>query len=245
MKNDRDHGNIVPKPTKVAGLSLDFNEPLALVGGSPIDATTFDLVRERTNFFVAADGGADALLANGLIPHAVIGDMDSLSDAARAVIPARHLHRIEEQDSTDFDKTLRSVTAPLILAVGFSGARLDHELAALNVLVRYPDRAVILIGAEDITLHVPAKMVLLRLAPGTRLSLFPMDGVRVRAQGLKWSFDALDLHPARKIGTSNAVRDPDVRLATDRPGLLLILPREALGAAITALAGADFHSPPD
>lgn len=71
-----------------------------------------------------------------------------------------------------------------------------------------------------------------------------MDGVRVRAGGLVWSFDALDLHPARKIGTSNEVRGPEVQLATDRPGLLLILPRGALGAVIAALALADFHSPP-
>lgn len=226
-----------------AGLSLKFNGPVGLIGGGQIDATAFEIVRSRAKNLVAADGGGDAILAQGLIPIAVIGDMDSLSDAARGKIPSDRIHAIAEQDTTDFDKALRSIAAPLILAAGFSGARLDHELAALHVLVRYHDRPVILIGAVDVTLHLPARIAL-QLPPGLRLSLFPLDAVRVRAEGLVWSFEALDLHPARRIGTSNAVRDGRVQLSTDRPGMLLILPRDALDSVIAALAQADFHSPP-
>lgn len=222
---------------------MNFKGPVGLVGGGDLDAPTFKFLRDRVEFFVAADRGGDELLAHGVIPDAVIGDMDSLSDAARRAIPPDRIHQIAEQDSTDFDKAVRSITAPLVLAAGFSGARLDHELAALHVLVRYPNRPVIIIGALDVTFHVPAIMAL-NLEPGLRLSLFPLDAVRVRAEGLQWSFEALDLHPARRIGTSNAVRDRNVTLATDAAGLLLIAPREALDAVIAALAEAHFHSPP-
>lgn len=135
---------------------LEFNATAMLVGGGSRDGAAFDMAFSRSKFLLAADGGADAILEKGHIPQAVIGDMDSLSDTARAAIPADRLHSIAEQDSTDFDKALRSILAPLILAVGFSGARLDHELAALHGLVRYPDRRVIMIGTQDITFHVPA-----------------------------------------------------------------------------------------
>jgi len=243
VKNDHDRGNNVPTSEDAQGLSFKFKGPVGLVGGGGLDAATVEILRERVDFFVGADGGGDALLANGLIPEAVIGDLDSLSVTARRAIPPGRIHLVEEQDSTDFDKAVRSVDAPLILAAGFSGARLDHELAALHVLVCYPDRPVIVIGAQDLTVHVPARLVL-RLTPGQRLSLFPLDGVRVRAEGLKWSFETLDLHPARRIGTSNAVLSGDVALFTDRPGLLLIVPREELDAVIVGLAEVEFHSPP-
>lgn len=224
-------------------MSLNFNGPTGLVGGGVLDAETVKILRKRVDSFVGADGGGDALLAHGLIPDAVIGDLDSLSDAARRSIPPDRIHLVEEQDSTDFEKALRAIKAPLVLAAGFSGARLDHELAALHGLVRYPDRPVILIGGQDATVHVPARMSL-HLPSGTRLSLFPFDDVRASASGLRWSFEGLDLHPARRIGTSNAVSDGAVQLSADRPGLLLIVPREALDVLIEGLAQADFHSPP-
>ena len=65
--------------------------------------------------------------------------MDSISDGRRAGLQGV-LHRIAEQETTDFDKVLRSVAAPLAIAVGFSGGRLDHELAVLNCLLTRPDR---------------------------------------------------------------------------------------------------------
>jgi uncharacterized membrane-anchored protein len=39
-------------------------------------------VRDRRPVLVAVDGGADAILEQGLVPHMVVGDMDSASDAA-------------------------------------------------------------------------------------------------------------------------------------------------------------------
>ncbi len=182
------------------------------------------------------------MLEFGVIPDAVIGDMDSLSETGRAAIPQAHLHPVAEQDSTDFDKPLRGIDAPLIYVVGVTGARLDHELAALHVLARAHGRPVIIVGDEDITVHLPARIVL-NLPPGMRLSLFPMDVVTVGMAGLRWSFDALALHPMRKIGTSNEVQDPCVTLTSDAPGALLILPVSGLEAVAEGLAKADFHSP--
>lgn len=222
-------------------MSLKFLDSVVLVGGGPLEADVFALVQDRAVFFVAADGGADALLAHGVIPDAVIGDMDSLSEAGRAAIPAERLHEVAEQDSTDFDKAVRGTCAPLIYAVGFTGARLDHELAALHVLVRYGDRPVVLVGEVDVTVHLPARIAL-DLPRGLRVSLFPLDGVTVGMEGLRWSFDALALHPMRKIGTSNEVGEGPVMLTSDGPGALLIVPRAALDAVVAGLAGADLHS---
>jgi thiamine pyrophosphokinase len=184
---------------------------------------------------VAADGGAGRALALGHMPRAVIGDLDSLAEAdARAIGPKR-IHRIAEQETTDFDKCLRSVRAPLILAVGFTGARLDHELAAFSTLLAHARRRILLVGSEDVAFVAPPELSL-ALAPGTRLSLFPFGRVRGRSTGLRWPIDGIGFAPGGRIGTSNEVTEPEVRLAFSARRMLVLLPRPALPAAIAALA---------
>ena len=185
---------------------------------------------------VAADGGADAALRYGYQPVAVIGDLDSVTAAAQATIPADRLHRLEEQDTTDFDKCLRSIAAPFILAVGFAGARIDHALAVFNALVRHPERRCIVLGGTDLCFLAPLTIDL-DLPPGTRLSLFPMGPVRGTSQGLRWRIDGIGFAPDGRSGTSNETVAAAVRLRFDAARMLVILPVEHLGAAIAAVTG--------
>jgi thiamine pyrophosphokinase len=186
---------------------------------------------------VAADSGADRLLRLGVEPQAVIGDMDSISSGARAAIPPERQHLVAEQVTTDFDKALRQIEAPLVLALGFAGARLDHGLAAFNTLVRRADRRCILIGPKDLAFAAPSRLAL-DLVPGEPLSLFPMAAVTGQSEGLEWPIAGIDFAPDGMIGTSNRVTARRVTLAFDRRGMLVILPRRRLDAAIRALRAA-------
>ena len=210
---------------------------VTLVGGGPVSATMLALARAHAPRLVAADAGADRLLRLGAVPEAVIGDFDSVSAAARAAFADR-LHPISEQETTDFDKALRSVAAPFTLGVGFAGARMDHGLAVLNTLARYPDRRCLILGAQDVTFLAPPD-VTLDLARGTRLSLFPLGPVRGESRGLVWPIGGIDFAPGGAIGTSNRVADGPVRLEFDAPRMLVILPRAALPRALAALVPPD------
>lgn len=209
--------------------------PITLIGGADPapDAVTVALKWGKT--VVCADGGADTALWDELNPVAVIGDMDSISQAAiDAYKPV--LHHIAEQDSTDFDKALRNIAAPLVLGVGFSGARLDHELGSMTVLTRHPDRRCILIGEETVVLLCPPEITL-DLADGSAVSLFPMADVGCDSEGLKWPTNGLQFAPDARIGTLNKADGP-VTLRPDAPKMLLILPRAALDITVQAvLAG--------
>jgi thiamine pyrophosphokinase len=208
-------------------------EPITLIGGGDLNAGDLEFALERAPLLVAADGGASAALQAGHEPVATIGDFDSLSPADLARIPADRLFPIREQNSTDFDKALRSISAPLVLGVGFLGARVDHQLAALNTLVRRADRPCILIGAHEVIFHAPSQLEV-ALSPGDIVSLFPMALVSGRSQGLEWSIDGLCMAPDKSIGTSNRALGP-VQLEMDGPGLLVIMPRHALDAVMHAL----------
>ena len=212
---------------------VDALDGITLVAAGPVSARNLQIARRRAPVVVAVDGGADRALGLGAEPVAVIGDLDSLGDAARHRL-AGVLHPISEQETTDFDKALRSIRAPFVIALGVLGGRLDHELAALSTLVAQTRRPVIALGREDVAFAAPLHLVL-TLRAGDRLSLFPFARVSGQSLGLDWPIDGLDFRPDGRIGTSNCVSDGEVSLRFDGAGVLVILPRNRLDAVLDAL----------
>ena len=212
---------------------VQTDAPLTLVGGGQADVGLFQALRKHAPGVVAADGGAALALKAGEMPLAVIGDMDSIDDATRAQIDPARFHHIPEQESTDFDKALRSVEAPLILGAGFMGARRDHELANFNTLVRHPHRRCVLVGMDELVTLCPPDLAI-DLRPGTRVSLFPMRALHGWSEGLHWPIEGLDFAPDARVGTSNLATGP-IRLRFAAPGMLLILPRDALDPLVRTL----------
>jgi thiamine pyrophosphokinase len=217
-----------------AGLTR-FEDNVTLLGGGELSAATVSELLTLAPNLVACDGGAARALDFGLMPRLVVGDMDSLGPQARAQIDPTRILEIAEQDSTDFDKAIRSIETPMILGAGFMGRRADHALAAFNTLVRYASRAIILVGEYDVCFHTPAALRL-DLEPGMRVSLFPMTELIVSAKGLEWPLDRLKLSPAGRVGTSNRANANLVEIAPGGDGLLVFLPRRALPAVIDALS---------
>ncbi|MDZ7904990.1 MAG: thiamine diphosphokinase [Cypionkella sp.] len=203
---------------------------VTLVGGARFGARELQLALDLAPELVAADGGANRLLALGAHPVAVLGDMDSINPAARAAFAAV-LHRVPAQDDTDFDKALALIDAPFVLGLGFVGARMDHGLAALAGLLRRPDMPVFLLGGRDVMFLCPPRLTL-DLPRGARVSLFPFGAVRGRSVGLQWPIEGLDFAPDRAIGTSNRASGGAVTLEFDAAKMLVILPRLHLPAVL-------------
>ena len=91
--------------------------PLTLVGGG--EACVGDLNEALTiaPTCVAADAGALLALKAGVPLAALIGDFDSIAETALAQIPKDRQFKIDEQDTTDFDKALRNLDTPLVLSL--------------------------------------------------------------------------------------------------------------------------------
>jgi len=124
------------------------------------------------------------------------------------------------------------VAAPFFLALGFLGGRVDHTLSVLSGLTSFHERKVVLIGPEDVAFLAPPELRL-DLAPGTRVSLYPMGPVSGVSEGLHWPIAGLSLAPAGRIGTSNRAEGP-VCLRLTGPCVVLV-PRDALGAVLAGL----------
>ena len=210
-------------------------DPIVLLGAGEFSRENLEQALSFGGPLVAADGGAETALGAGFRPEKVIGDFDSLSAAARATLAAQ-LHPVQEQETTDFEKCLTRIDAPLALAVGFTGARVDHGLAVLNTIIRVPRPPTIVLGLCDITFRAPLRLEL-DLMAGTRLSLFPMAPVTGRSTGLRWPVDGIAFAPNGHVGTSNQALGGPVTLSFDGPGMLVILPLVALGQVVRILSG--------
>lgn len=201
-----------------------FDGPMAIVGGGAVDPALLVELAGRGVALVGADGGADAIGDAGLMPAAIIGDLDSLADRTVWEERTRVIH-IPEQITTDFQKALYSTSAPVTLALGMTGKRLDHTLAALSAVLQYaPTRRLLLVDEVDVALAVVGSI---RFEAGTRerASIHPLLPIRFsHSTGLFYPMDGLLLEPGGLIGTSNEGTGGPVEVvpADDTPWLLIL-----------------------
>jgi thiamine pyrophosphokinase len=221
---------------------LSYEGLLVIVGGGPFDQ---DLLRDlylSGAHLVGADSGADAIVDAGLKPEAIIGDFDSLRNPD-VWLGRTRLIRLPEQDTTDFEKALYSTSAPVTIALGMTGKRFDHTLAALDAVTKYAkDRVIILVDEADIAMGLVGPFSF-EVAPRERVSVHPLLPMRFkRSVGLKYPLDSVRLAPGERTGTSNEAVDGPFRIEPEgraRPWLLVLDRKYLFGvaAAATAMAG--------
>jgi thiamine pyrophosphokinase len=226
----------VQSPTPHSPRRLDYDRPIAIVGGGTVDNALLRDLAAHGVVLVGADGGGDAIAGAGLTPDAIVGDLDSLADP-QSWLGRTTLLRIEEQETTDFQKALYSTSAPVTLALGMTGKRLDHTLAALSAVLDVArDRAVLLVDEVDVALALSGDFAF-DAAAGERVSVHPLLPIRFRGStGLVYPLDDLLLEPGGRLGTSNAAVGGRVEIqpADDTPWLL-ILGRERLWDLVDVL----------
>jgi len=215
---------------------LVFDDVLVIVGGGTVEVPLLQALSHEGARLVGADGGADAIMAAGLVPDAVIGDLDSVSDPEGWPEPTRVLH-ISEQITTDFEKCLYSTRAPVTVALGMTGKRFDHTLSAISAATRFArERAIILADEHDVALATSGPFRF-PVRQGERVSIYPLAPIDfLFSKGLLYPLDGLHLEQGGLIGTSNEAVEPQVEIVPkgDTPWLL-ILEKPHLPALISAL----------
>ena len=181
---------------------------------------------------VAADGGARLALACRLVPHLVIGDLDSLTQDDLAGLLARGV-RIERypaaKEETDLELALLAAVergATWIRIIGAAGGRLDQMLANITLLT-LPQLAGcdvrLVSGAQTLWLAGPGQHTL-EGARGDTISLIPLagDALNVRTENLEYPLrgETLRFGPAR--GVSNVIRATPASVSLDA-GLLVVV----------------------
>lgn len=182
---------------------------------------------------IAADGGTARALAWGLLPHLVIGDLDSLPDADRerlAALGCRFLVHPQAKDETDLELALAHAAgegADELVVLGALGGRLDHSLANV-LLLTLPGlagcRVRIVDGEEEAFLVRGGGAAAVCGRPGDRVSLLPLGGDArgVTASGLAWPLRGETLRFGHSRGVSNEMLSSQAEVTVEE-GLLLVV----------------------
>jgi thiamine pyrophosphokinase len=115
-----------------------------LVGAGPRNNATFhDFSIDEQEMWIGVDRGAGYLLSDGIIPDAIFGDFDSISQKDLAELKEKVDNIFifpPEKDDTDLELALKWALdqAPKKIIIHcVTGGRLDHEYGSINVLVKY------------------------------------------------------------------------------------------------------------
>lgn len=175
------------------------------------------------DLILCADGGYDAISLNGIIPHAVIGDMDSVrGEIPDGILTVRYP---SDKDKTDLEICMDyaiSEGCTQIIMLGVLGGRLDHTIGALCAMRYALER-----GAAPLILHkgtcvylIDGYMTLSR-ENYKHISLIPctssVEGVITK--GLKYELDNAGLLQSESLGISNEFYNNTVEISVGE-GLL-------------------------
>ena len=183
--------------------TLEYDRPVILVGPADVDFDLFQMMSDNGYAIIAADGGANRLFNNNIMPDAIIGDLDSLENRENFGSDTKIIH-FKEQETTDFEKCLYCVNAPVFLAMGFTGRRLDHTLANTNTITKFhKTKNVLLIASDDVS-FVCHGIFSSPVATQITVSVFPLMPIRFsHSEGLMFELDDLNMEIGQFAGTSN------------------------------------------
>ncbi|HEX5324448.1 MAG TPA: thiamine diphosphokinase [Capsulimonadaceae bacterium] len=192
---------------------MRINHALIVANGEPPARERLLEAVSRADFVLAADGGANILLAAGVTPNAVLGDFDSLAvplpDTVEQV-------QAPDQNHTDLDKSvayLVELGALGITMTAVTGGRLDHTFGALAVLAKYGRLMPLAILDDFATALLVNGQISLSTSPGQLISLLPLGAVDdVTTTGLKWNLTHESLGPGLRDGTSNVANETEVTI---------------------------------
>lgn len=217
-----------------------------LVAAAPAPGST-DLVRRlaaECQVVIAVDGGGAVCLDSGVAPDTVLGDFDSISPAALQRLAdggARIVRFPTHKDRTDLELALdeaRIAGADQIVLTCASSGRLDHTLAAVEVLVANADLSPELAEPQvsGWILSPAGCPQLILFGPGATVSLLATQKPAVvSATGVQWPLDRFELLPGSGLGVSNMITGPAEAQIDVFGGTLLVLAPEVPGA-VRALA---------
>ena len=184
-----------------------------VVGSAPVSADLLVRAAASADLVLCADGGADSVIAAGIVPAAVIGDMDSITAEGKIRLQAAGVQTVEfptNKDKTDLELALEfslSYDPVRITVLGaLGGARLDHTLGNVMLLalpwLRRLDVRMLDQSGEALVVWDRRTV---SGQPGDYVSLMPLTPLAesVQTSGLKYALAGDTLRQGSTRGISN------------------------------------------
>ena len=207
----------------------DFDRAVLFVNGEMADSTRLAFL--DTDYFVAVDNGVRHTYTFNVIPHLLIGDLDSIDHDLVEILLSEGV-KIQKfpsnKDETDLELALNYVIEKgftKILLVGALGGRMDQSLANLDLLTR-EDLGDLDIRMDDGRTAVFAikDSVSFKTTINDTISLMPIcrPATGITTQGLAYPLNNETLYPKKTRGISNTAVANQVSITLEEGQLLCI-----------------------
>ncbi len=179
-------------------------------------------VLKEAAYVVCCDGGANEYIAQGHVPHLIIGDGDSLSEENRLRY-AHLLHRVSEQETNDQTKAVKHLLAEgkrRIAIVGATGNREDHTLGNISLLMEYRRMGAEVCMYTNHGVFIPCKdTCTFACSPNQQVSIINFTARGLKAKGLAYPiYDFTNWWQ----GTLNACTDTSFTIEAEGEYLLFL-----------------------
>ena len=138
---------------------------------------------------VCCDGSTQGLLLYGMMPDAIVGDMDSITEELANRFADR-IYMDENQDTNDLTKAVswcNEIGYKDIVIVGATGKREDHTLGNISLLAEYIKNVNVIMVTETGILRPLLNSSTLSSFPGQQISIFSIDtNTEVTSHGLRY-----------------------------------------------------------
>ncbi len=184
-------------------------------GEFPIHQIPLGLLR-GADLIVCCDGAVKKLEGTGIIPDAVVGDMDTLENELIEKY-CSVIHKDPDQESNDLTKAFKYTLShkPVSISIlGATGKREDHTIGNISLLAEYASTTEIPVAiyTDYGVFTAMKKSGCFKAAIGDQISLFAFGSdVRIESEGLKYPLKGVVFDSWWK-GTLNEVSSKLVRL---------------------------------
>lgn len=212
------------RPSDPQIFRLSMKTVILANGTFPVHTVPLARLREA-DLIVCCDGAAEKLVAHGLEPGIIIGDLDSVSpelkDRYRKILVQDF-----DQETNDLTKAVNWCIAAGIgevTIVGATGIREDHTLGNISLLADYSGKIDAVMLTDTGCFRVYDRSVTIDSQPGQQVSLFSLDpSLKVTSTGLKYPLHNLTLHSWWR-GTLNEAEGTKFSLEFEGGKLILFL----------------------
>lgn len=165
-------------------------------GNFPNHPIPLSILYSNKEHIICCDGAIDSLIKTGIVPHAIVGDCDSLSEHNKIRF-ANIIHQVHEQDTNDLTKSVVFCienNIDEIIILGATGRREDHTIANIGLLADYVDSIDnVSIVTDYGVFNVISKTSNFESFVGQQVSLFSVSDCIVTTQNLKYSINKRSL----------------------------------------------------
>ncbi|MCP3898434.1 MAG: thiamine diphosphokinase [Desulfobacteraceae bacterium] len=190
----------------------------------------FSKIITQADIIICADGGANHLKNMGILPHVIIGDLDSINFQDKSFFKKNNIKFIKhpvDKDATDTelaaDYAIKEKACDITF-IGVSGSRLDHTLANIFLLKKITAKNIKckIIDDNNEIFIVTDKLTVTRTTPSF-ISIIPLTekAEGVSTTGLKFPLTNDEIKFGTSIGISNEFLDNKATISVKK-GVLIV-----------------------